>query len=132
MNGSIPTAVGAVALEARRVLNGDTRHGACSIDDEIVEPLRASCVFSQEVWWQVFIWIQVPVLASFESLSQLISHCFRRGYDKKKEKAMYAICLMTTWYIWLHRNNKVFNAKNTSVNMVVEEIKTGTFWWISA
>ncbi|KAM0051880.1 hypothetical protein Hdeb2414_s0007g00241711 [Helianthus debilis subsp. tardiflorus] len=61
------------------------------------------------------------------SPSRLISHCFRRGYDKKKEKAMYAICLMTAWYIWLHRNNKVFNAKNTSVNIWSKKSRPALF-----
>ncbi|MFS8032144.1 hypothetical protein Hanom_Chr17g01554141 [Helianthus anomalus] len=38
---------------------------------------------------------------------------------------------MTVWCIWMHRNNKLFNGKNNSVSMVVEEIKTGTFWWMN-
>ncbi|KAJ0429074.1 hypothetical protein HanHA300_Chr17g0653241 [Helianthus annuus] len=38
---------------------------------------------------------------------------------------------MTAWCIWLHRNNKVFNRKNSSVNMVAEDIKVSTFWWMT-
>ncbi|MFS8027731.1 putative reverse transcriptase zinc-binding domain-containing protein [Helianthus anomalus] len=128
VNERIPTAV---ALAERGVHLEDTRCGACGVADETASHLLASCVFARAVWWQVFVWCKIPIPASFDTLSQILSHCCSLDVDKKKKQILYAICLMTVWCIWMHRNNKLFNGKNNSVSMVVEEIKTGTFWWMN-
>ncbi|KAM0044043.1 putative reverse transcriptase zinc-binding domain-containing protein [Helianthus debilis subsp. tardiflorus] len=128
INGNIATAT---ALAARGVPVGDNRCRVCGLASETADHLLASCVFAKAVWWQVFVWLQLPIPAAFDSLNQMILHCLSLGIEKKREQVIHAICLMTAWCIWLNRNNKVFKGRNGSVNMVAEEVKVGTYWWVT-
>jgi hypothetical protein len=50
---------------------------------------------------------------------------------KDDGRVRYLIWLATTWNIWKHRNNIVFNGVLSEAKLVIDEIKISSWAWFS-
>ncbi|MFS8033200.1 hypothetical protein Hanom_Chr17g01566701 [Helianthus anomalus] len=62
---------------------------------------------------------------------ELFQHCSNLYITPKRKLVTQAIFMKTVWRLWINRNDKVFNQKHKSVNMLLEEIKRGSYWWMA-
>jgi hypothetical protein len=49
---------------------------------------------------------------------------------KSRHSILQVIWFATVWEIWKERNNRIFNAKESSIMQVVDKIKSLTYRWL--
>ncbi|MFS7936949.1 hypothetical protein Hanom_Chr05g00421751 [Helianthus anomalus] len=101
----------------------------CVENTETCDHLFVSCGFAQIVWQVVFQWCKLQPVIAFSIRYILDAHKFFGGSVKKK-KAFHAVCLVTLWAIWTHRNDLMFAGKAKSITAIVEEIKAKSYTWV--
>ncbi|XP_021986173.1 uncharacterized protein LOC110882468 [Helianthus annuus] len=115
-------------LRRRDVLTGSVTCSMCEDQDETVEHLFTGCVVAMEVWARIAAWCKIPPIYAFDVKDLLELYKTVAG-NKKRKKIIHGIIIASMWAIWLARNDKVFNRKETKAEVIVEKIKANTFWW---
>jgi len=68
--------------------------------------------------------------SAFDVISHFIQFSFLCGAAKSKRSILQVIWYATMWEIWKERNNRVFNNKKCSIQLVVDKIKSLNFMWL--
>ncbi|KAK9065814.1 hypothetical protein SSX86_015215 [Deinandra increscens subsp. villosa] len=101
----------------------------CNVDLETSIHLFTGCVYSQQVWARVEAWCRHPPGFAFD-VKDLILLSETQNLPKEKEIKLRGIIYTTFWMLWGERNNRIFNSKQRSPQVLVELIKSTTYFWI--
>ncbi|MFS7969024.1 hypothetical protein Hanom_Chr09g00804311 [Helianthus anomalus] len=82
----------------------------CGLPLEMADHLLATCFISKGIWWQVQVWLKIPVVSQFDSAKELIN--LVEGWERRK--VVQAIFMLTCWRLWKNKNDKVFKGLNVS------------------
>ena len=82
------------------------------------------------VWNHIYQWIGVSAFMPADVADHFIQFSYIGGAAKTRCSILQVIWFATTWEIWKERNNKIFNAKESSIMQVVDKIKSVTFRWL--
>ncbi|XP_021986263.1 uncharacterized protein LOC110882587 [Helianthus annuus] len=104
----------------------------CDEQVESVEHLVCKCSSSKSIWWNILAWVKVPASVVFGSCLEVLEFIEVRIGSKVWKKVLNMIFQTTIWHIWKARNEKEFNGVQLSGNMVVENIKAGSFLWLKS
>ncbi|MCH81357.1 ribonuclease H protein [Trifolium medium] len=102
----------------------------CVLVHEDCAHLFFRCPFSKKVWQAVYNWIGKSLSADVTGW-----HHFMLFGDllkgKKRERYSHLIWLATTWHLWKHRNNVVFNGVIPAASSLMDDIKATSWMWVS-
>ncbi|WVZ89347.1 hypothetical protein U9M48_035768 [Paspalum notatum var. saurae] len=106
----------------------------CDQEQETMQHLLISCVFSREVWTLVFsnLWLHdlIPQLDG-KSFSGWWSGAIKRA-PKEVKKGLNSLIILVPWEIWKHRNDCVFEGCSPSVSMACHNIvQEGNLWCLA-
>jgi hypothetical protein len=80
------------------------------------------------VWEDVLRWVSQSLLTGLEGWNHFL--CFGKMVKSKKgNRIRHLIWLATTWCIWKHRNNVIFNGGLPNANALLENIKAISWIW---
>ncbi|XP_071689228.1 uncharacterized protein [Rutidosis leptorrhynchoides] len=106
------------------------RCSICDDDLESVDHCLISCKYSMEVWNRVYSWWKI---GSFSNLS--IGEILRgnapiplTNFGRLIWQAVECVC---AYYNWKNRNNLVFRGKSWTIPVMLNEIQSKSFEWIS-
>ncbi|KAM0051495.1 putative reverse transcriptase zinc-binding domain-containing protein [Helianthus debilis subsp. tardiflorus] len=103
----------------------------CSMCNEGVETaghLFTRCSFVAEVWAKVSNWSRTPFLVAFSFKNVLEAH-IHYGLKGKKQALFHGIVVITCWFIWKARNDRVFNGKTLKAEEVFRSIMSAGYLW---
>ncbi|XP_076902794.1 uncharacterized protein LOC143557650 [Bidens hawaiensis] len=103
---------------------------ACGLLDETTEHIFVSCGLAQSVWQAISMWCNVPQMFAF-SVRDILDMFRYTKFSKRKAKAFHVICLVTLWCLWKARNEMMHDGLPVTVGMVVDNVKTLSFLWVS-
>ncbi|XP_021995848.1 uncharacterized protein LOC110893033 [Helianthus annuus] len=101
----------------------------CGDYEETVDHLFTTCSVAIRVWTAFGTWCNIPPLFFFEFKDILEIHKLIKS-DKKAEKIIYGLVIITCWCIWKSRNHTVFNQMKCSPVDIIGEIKSRGFAWV--
>ncbi|KAL4571466.1 hypothetical protein LXL04_018226 [Taraxacum kok-saghyz] len=101
----------------------------CGSNEETVSHLLWQCSWPKEVWNFVQLWCDLD-LAHVLTISDLFSVSHASFKSALHIKITHAVALSTFWAIWKARNDRSFNNKISSPDVVLEDINTISFLWI--
>lgn len=111
--------------------NFNTMCGWCGKHDESIQHLLRDCELAKWVWEGIALWWQIPVRL-FYSANFSIRSLFSLVVDAVLNKPWQSIVAAGLWYIWITRNNKVFNQKSISKDRLLAMIKVRAYQWLLA
>ncbi|XP_021971681.1 uncharacterized protein LOC110866838 [Helianthus annuus] len=119
-----------VELAKRGIHMDDRLCSRCNKEDESVNHLLISCLKSRAIWWNIMVWLKLPIQENSESCEDVFEKI--EGYNGSKEwkNVIKAIVMTTLWQIWKARNDVEFNEKERSVANIIDGIKELSFLWI--
>ncbi|KAD3640308.1 hypothetical protein E3N88_29531 [Mikania micrantha] len=104
----------------------------CGFDLESANHLLVTCMIAKAIWWQIWVWIKVPIPQQLLSVEAVFEYIDTMKIEKGKKKLLNVIGHMVCWSIWIARNDMVFNKKNISWQKIIEDIKETSFLWIKS
>lgn len=105
----------------------------CSQEPETMRHLLLGCPFSRHVWHEVLSWMRMTCRPPENEVTLLDWwHAARQTTPKPMRKGLASATLLTSWMIWKHRNDCVFNAAHPSVQTLVRIIKDEAKLWAVA
>jgi hypothetical protein len=113
----------------------------CTLSDQEEETLNhllVSCVFSRAVWFQIMKSVGLRHLApnlacsSFEDWWEGVVAAPVDPTNKGLNKGLNSLIIIGAWAIWNHRNRCVFNGVQPSPNMVINWVKDESHLWCRA
>ena len=118
-------------LHRRRVLDFDDQFcvGGCG-SVETSTHLFLQCMHFSLVWNHILQWLGVVTVLPNDIARHFHQFHHLGGVTKSRKSILQVIWLATVWEIWKARNNKVFNAIDTSILQVVDRIKLLTYQWL--
>ena len=102
----------------------------CTNGIETTEHTFIFCEFAVSVWDRVFKWLHLDRgiwLEVGDIFGWVDSICMRKEYLQ----ALEAICFVTIWVIWRHRNEIVFDDRPPKRSYIFDQIKDVSFEWFS-
>lgn len=120
-----------VNLHRRQVLDVEAQF--CVADCGFLETsnhLFLHCNFSGSVWNVIVNWLGVVTVMPNDVQWHFIQFSLLGGVSRSKHSILQVIWFATMWEIWKERNNRIFNAKVSSVIQVVDKIKLLTYKWL--
>ncbi|KAK2357157.1 hypothetical protein QL285_094457 [Trifolium repens] len=86
--------------------------------------------FSKVVWDEVYKWLGQQSLLDNEGWNHFVSFGDLSN-SKVDGRVRHLIWLATTWIIWKHRNNVIFNGALPDTKLIIDEVKTFAWLWFS-
>ncbi|KAJ0623434.1 putative reverse transcriptase zinc-binding domain-containing protein [Helianthus annuus] len=111
------------ALRARGINLPSIVCSRCGIGTESMNHILFRCQLSKWIWWQVLVWLKLPLSFMPSSFHELVLVVENAIGSKMWKKLIEAIVLVTMWGIWKARNEIEFNKRHTSINRTMEQIK---------
>jgi hypothetical protein len=100
---------------ARRGLDHPENCPLCDQEEEMMQHLLVSCVFTRQIWWHVFSPMGWQVLTP-----QPHDHVFQDWWrnaeqqvDKSQRKGFNSAVILVAWWLWKHRNVCVFEGQSS-------------------
>ncbi|MFS7926375.1 hypothetical protein Hanom_Chr04g00296321 [Helianthus anomalus] len=81
------------------------------------------------IWCKIGEWCNIPPIFAFTFKDLLIIHK-NSSTSRAKQKAIYAVILITCWVIWRSRNALIFSGKRVDPDRLLGEIKSTAYLWI--
>ncbi|XP_076900310.1 uncharacterized protein LOC143554448 [Bidens hawaiensis] len=113
-------------LAFRNIPVNTTICSLCEEGPENANHLLLSCQMANRVWQCIGSWCKIPPIFAFVVRDLLIIHKTAPLCNKKK-KVLQGIIMTTCWCIWKARNQTIFENKESSVDKVIEEVKSLAF-----
>ena len=101
----------------------------CSNEVETEEHLFHSCTGASEIWKWFFNWCNLK-MEQYATLDLLLPNLIDRGKTAKERQLLEADVGCILWFVWKARNNVVFNNKNLSATMVMDDVQASLYTWI--
>ncbi|KAD3068810.1 hypothetical protein E3N88_36690 [Mikania micrantha] len=102
----------------------------CGTTMESTDHLLVSCSFARVVWGQVCVWLNLPLVGNGGSIMELLHELVSSVKEEKRKKMVQAIGMLTSWCLWMNRNNKVFKRIAGSESKVIDEVKEISYMWL--
>lgn len=96
---------------------------------ETTEHIFTSCPAVINVWNGIASWCEIVPIYAFSMKDILELHIHKPGSQTWK-KLINAIALVTCWYFWQARNDKIHNRNIKTTYQILNEVKTMAFLWI--
>jgi hypothetical protein len=96
---------------ARRGLPHPEHCPFCDQEDETIEHLLCSCVFSRQFWHQLLHRFGLPDVAPQPSTTRFFAWWQQAGssFNKEVGQGFNSLVMLGAWILWKQRNNIVFN-----------------------
>jgi hypothetical protein len=110
----------------------------CDQEEETLNHLLVSCVFSRDVWFQILKYVRLQHLApnhatsSFEDWWEGVVAAPGDPTHKGLSKGLNSLIILGAWAIWNHRNRCVFNGEQPCFSMVIKWVKEESHIWCRA
>ena len=118
-------------LHRRRVIDVDAQIcvGGYGLNETSTH-LFLNCNHFSSVWNQIIQWLGVSTVLPSDVVGHLNHFRFLGGAAKSRRSILQVIWYSTVLEIWKERNNKIFNAKESTIMQVVDMIKSLTYKWL--
>ena len=106
----------------------------CDQEDENVQHLLTSCVFSRQVWYSILSLVGLQQYTPGPDALSFIEwwHHAMQQIEKQHRKGFNSLVVLVAWWIWKHRNACVFEGASPNVNALVQEIRDEANLWCMA
>jgi len=120
-------------LIRRNIINLDSSScvGRCG-SLETVNHLFLRCSTFGAVWYHIYSWLGWHTTIPYEAVNHFIQFNYGGGVSKLRQSILHLIWFATVWEIWKERNNRIFNAKECSIAVLVDKIKLLSYRWLMA
>jgi hypothetical protein len=117
----------------RRGLQHHPRCLLCDQEAESMHHLTLACPFSRQVWYDTLSWLRIPCRPpdSEPTLHDWWTTA-RQHTPKPMRKGLATATLLVPWLIWKHRNSRVFDGEQPSIQSVNDKIKAEAALWARA
>jgi len=88
------------------------------------------CNLFDSVWNHILQWIGVYAVMLVSVVDHFVQFSYFGGAAKLRRSILQVIWFATAWEIWKERNERIFNAHESSIMQVVDKIKSVTFRWL--
>ena len=102
--------------------------GWCGNQTESIQHLMKDCVLATWVWEDIALWWDIP-FSRFCTATFSLRNMFTLVEDVVLHKVWKSVVAAGLWYIWISRNNKVFNQVNIDRNTLSNNIKLRGYRW---
>ncbi|KAJ0546759.1 putative reverse transcriptase zinc-binding domain-containing protein [Helianthus annuus] len=119
-----------VELARRGIQLGDRTCSRCNNEEETVEHLLLNCLKSRAIWWNIMLWLKLPVQEGIESCEEILDRIDNFNGSKVWKTLIKAIVMTSMWQIWKSRNEVEFNRKEGSISNTMDGIKELSYLWI--
>jgi len=118
-------------LFRRQIIDVDAQScsGGCGVIETSTH-LFFHCNLFSSVWNHIFLWLGVVTAMPHDVTGHFNHFSHLGGFSKSRHSITQVIWYATVWEIWKERNNRIFNAKASSILQVVDRIKLLTFQWL--
>jgi hypothetical protein len=103
----------------------------CDQEEETINHLLISCVFSRQIWFSVLQRVGLQGLAP-----QSDDHSFEDWWDQattrvadQAKQGLNSVKIMVAWSLWNHRNRCVFYGRQPDLNGLLSSIRDDLFSW---
>jgi hypothetical protein len=103
----------------------------CDQEEETIDHLLLSCVFSRQIWFYVLEKFGLQALAP-----QPDEHSFEEWWDQvsrripvQVSKGLNSIVILVAWSLWNHRNRCVFDGVQPNLSTLLSNIKDEQHVW---
>nr|XP_017228424.1 PREDICTED: uncharacterized protein LOC108203774 [Daucus carota subsp. sativus] len=103
--------------------------GWCGKYEESLQHLMKECELANWVWVEIAVWWDIP-LSRFNSATFSLRNIFSIIDDLILNKAWKSVVAASLWYIWISRNNKVFNLSTIDKNSLINNVKMRVYSWL--
>ncbi|MFS7938639.1 putative reverse transcriptase zinc-binding domain-containing protein [Helianthus anomalus] len=118
-------------LHKRGVTLQDLLCPRCGYVVETTDHLFTDCLLAKNVWWQVCVWMMIPLPPNTNSLNDFMVALIKNPGDKRWKKLVNLVAQAIVWRLWNTRNAKIFEGKNTSIQATVDLIKEDSYSWVT-
>ncbi|KAJ1280495.1 hypothetical protein BS78_04G236900 [Paspalum vaginatum] len=103
----------------------------CDQEDESIQHILVSCVFSRETWTKILssAGLQAVTPQADERSFATWWGCAVSRVPKEKRKGFNSLVILVAWTIWKHRNACVFEGLSPSVFLVCQEVAQESELW---
>ena len=92
----------------------------CSQEPETLRHLLLGCPFSRHVWFEILAWMRMTCRPPNNEATLFDWwHDARQVTPKAMRKGLASVTLLTSWMIWKHRNDCIFNDARPSIRTLV-------------
>jgi hypothetical protein len=122
------------ALNHRGILHHsqDLSCAFCSQQAEDIDHLFFICSFSKSVWVQISNWVGKNILTGAECWNNFMMFGKLISSKKGGGHVNRLIWLATTWCLWKHRNQVIFKGATPDATVIVNEVKSFSWFWFSS
>ncbi|XP_071699113.1 uncharacterized protein [Rutidosis leptorrhynchoides] len=103
----------------------------CNVEVETVEHMTLTCPRVKDLWYRVFKWANVGNSA-YNSLEEMFKGLRNSSGPNTSSRIWQAIEWVTGYLIWHNLNLKVFENKEWNCPVMVSDIQSESFLWISS
>jgi hypothetical protein len=106
----------------------------CDQEDENVQHLLTSCVFSRQVWYSILSLVGLQQYTPGPDALSFIEwwHHAMQQIEKQHRKGFNSLVVLVAWWIWKHRNACVFEGTSSNVNALMQKIRDVANLWCMA
>ncbi|KAJ0939707.1 putative reverse transcriptase zinc-binding domain-containing protein [Helianthus annuus] len=119
-----------VELARRGIQLGDQTCSRCKSEEESVEHLLINCLKTRATWWNIMIWLKLPLQEDIESCEDVLERIDAFNGSREWKTLIKAIVMTAMWQIWKSRNDVEFNRKEGTTTNTVDGIKELSYLWI--
>jgi len=106
----------------------------CDQEDETVQHLLTSCVFSRQFWFSILQPLGLATRAPNRrdtSLADWWKKAWRK-IPKQQKKGFNSLIILGAWILWKHRNACVFEGSTPNLQRALQEFKDERHLWLLA
>jgi len=116
---------------AHRGLDHQDKCLLCDQQEETVQHILISCVFTRDIWWQILNKVGLQFLSP-----GLEEKVFQEWWGKAEyqvpsmhKKGFNSLVILVAWWIWKHRNACVFDGLSPNTSTLLQHIQEDAKLW---
>ena len=116
---------------ARRNLPHPSACPLCEQQEETIDHLLTGCVFARQFWFILLGHFNLQGLAPTNE-DEFFDSWWQKESQKlsgKVKKGFNSLVILGSWSLWKHRNNRVFDGGNPSLERALVLAKEEAFFW---
>jgi hypothetical protein len=104
----------------------------CKRCTESVDHLFVHCRFTLRIWDKTKEWLGAPELHYTPMEGQSFPEWWSAMSTRQNRKGVASLAMLMLWEVWKERNNRVFNNKRASSQVVFDRVKNEARLWVIA